>query len=304
LGLGLVRVRPWGVARQLLLIHTYTRSTELGPAIRQVGGTTGYPFGPTWTLAVEVSFYVFLPVLSAALVGFTRRRSPRARSIALAGTLLGLGVASLVARATTYSSVSVGSAGLAGSWLLLNLDWFALGMGLAMVSLLADRGRLSAGFVKLLRSRALPGICWTAAVTAYLVVAYGAGLNSTQLVFSAKETMSRQLLYGVIGLSLVLPATLGPARVGVIRRTLGGTPLRQLGLVSYGIYIWQDLVIDQYVRRRHVRYFNAPFWSSLAYVFLGVVAVATVSYFLIERPALALKRRRLLPARSQVPSAR
>ena len=124
-------------------------------------------------------------------------------------------------------------------------------------------------------------------------------------MFSAKQTMSWQLLYGVIGLSLVLPARLGPARVGVIRRTLGGTRLRQLGLVSYGIYIWQDLVIDQYVRRRHVRYFNAPFWSSLAYVSLGVVAVGEArSYFLIERPALALKRRRLLPARSQVPSAR
>jgi peptidoglycan/LPS O-acetylase OafA/YrhL len=72
-----------------------------------------------------------------------------------------------------------------------------------------------------------------------------------------------------------------------------------LGALSYGIYLWHEGVIDIY---RDMRDYEGPdgsfllagsFPVMLAAVLAGTLAVAALSYVLVERPALHLKDRDL-----------
>jgi peptidoglycan/LPS O-acetylase OafA/YrhL len=71
---------------------------------------------------------------------------------------------------------------------------------------------------------------------------------------------------------------------------LGSAPLRALGTLSYGVYLWHYLVI--YWLQMHDR-FPQDFWTALLYVLPLTFAVATASWFLVERPVLRLSTRAL-----------
>lgn len=294
LGAGIVGATRSGLASQFFLVHIYSTSTSLGPAIRSASGELGHPLGPAWTLAVEISFYLFLPVLAWFLVLLTRRRARAGRVRLVGATLALLWLGALVARFVVYRQASAETAGLASTWLPLNLDWFALGMGLTLVADAARAGRVPARVKRLFEAGWFPMASWALAALAFVAVSKWVGIVPAQLSFSLRESLARQLLYGAVAFFLLAPAVLGPLRHGVIRRTLAGFPLAQLGLISYGIYLWQDVVIDQYLRHSTHRYFSAPFWEAAAFVVAGSVVVATLSYWVVERPALALKDRRLL----------
>ncbi len=75
-----------------------------------------------------------------------------------------------------------------------------------------------------------------------------------------------------------------------------------LGLVSYGVYLWHELWIDKYLQWSDTHLFNSPFWQMLAVVVALSVVAATISYYVVERPALRLKRGG--GARGPVPSER
>ena len=64
-----------------------------------------------------------------------------------------------------------------------------------------------------------------------------------------------------------------------------------LGVLSYGIYLWHEGVTDIYRDVFDVPLFFGSFPRALAFVLAGSIAAAAVSYYVIERPALALKDR-------------
>lgn len=295
LGAGIVGASRPELLSQFFLVHIYSTATSLGPAIRTASGELGHPLGPAWTLAVEISFYVFLPLLALLLARLTRGRERAGRVRVVVATLVLLWVGALAARAVVYHEASAATAGLAGTWLPLNLDWFALGMGLTLLADGARSGWVPAGVRGVFEAGWFPVTSWGLAALAFVAVSKWVGIVPTQLSFTMRESLARQLLYGAVGFFLLAPAVLGPLRRGVIRRTLAGFPLAQLGLISYGIYLWQDVVIDQYLRHSSHRYFAAPFWEAAGFVVAGATAVATISYWAVERPALSLKDRRLLP---------
>jgi peptidoglycan/LPS O-acetylase OafA/YrhL len=69
-----------------------------------------------------------------------------------------------------------------------------------------------------------------------------------------------------------------------------------LGLISYGIYLWH-LTVIALVRDE---WWGQPigqvgFWKLLVPVFVFTVIIATVSYYVVERPTIDLARRASRP---------
>ncbi len=207
-------------------------------------------------------------------------------------------VASLLFRLAVVAGVS--SSSLARSWLPAWSDHFALGMALAVTgTYIAQTGASP----KVLRWIARPGgdlACWALAAATYWLVSTQVGLSRQPLFVGGPGTdVSKQFLYGLFGLFLLLPAVFGAARTGVVRRLLASHVLSLIGLVSYGIYLWHQLVIDQLQRHTSWKVEDAPFLQLLIAAIAITIAVSTVSYLLVERPGIAVGHRWLLRQRER-----
>ncbi len=169
-------------------------------------------------------------------------------------------------------------------------DQFALGMGLAVLSVWVERNR------RLPRALAWidgwPGISWLVALVAFWVASTQIGLHGRFLEpFSRVDYMERHLLYGLIAITIVAPAVVGDQTRGVVRRVLAFRPLLWLGLVSYGIFLWNLTVLSQlsdagFEKVPVLR--SYPGWCAAGLLFTA--ATAAVSYYGLERPVLKLKR--------------
>lgn len=252
------------------LLQQYTRYHSYG-GIQQA-----------WTLCVELSFYLFLPLYAWA-VGRVARRVGRVVLVEAIG-LVTMGVVSLAWH--EWVSTLRLSLDHLHSWLPGYLGLFALGMGLALISArIAQQGSVPR-VVRFVGDQ--PLLCWVAAACTYWITTTQFGVGYPHL--SGAEWMTWISLYGVVALLLLLPGVFGPQDRGVIRRVLRWRPVVFLGLVSYGVYLWHELWIDKYLQWSDTHLFNSPVWQMLAVVVALSVVAATISYYVVERPALRLKR--------------
>ena len=243
-----------------------------------------------WSLTVEVAFYAFLPLYAFAVSRLARRRG-------LGAEVVGLGTLVLVA--TAWKLVALG--GVHGRTVVLDpvmaalpsyLDHFAVGMGLAILSVWLQvhaRDELP----PLLRAiDARPALAWGFALVAFWAVSTQIGLSGTFFEpASGDQHLARHYLYAAVALGVVTPAVVGDPARGLVRRLLGARPLLWLGLVSYGIFLWNLAVVE---RLWDAGLDSVPVvgtYAGLTAVGLAVTAaVAAASYYLVERPALRLKR--------------
>ena len=296
--IGVVGARPRDYLSWVFILQIYgSLATFLGPAIRSASGDIGHPLGLAWTLAVEISFYVFLPIFAALMAFLSRRLDLRGRWRLQVAALAGMFVGSLTLRVILDETLSLADSTFYNHWLPMQLNLFALGMGLALLGEALRRQVVPDRIVALFDSRLLPWVCWGLAAASFAAVSFWVDVGVSEFYHPLGHDMALQLLYGLTALLLLFPDTIRPLRRGVSPKVLAGIPLRQLGLVSYGIYLWQDIVIDQYLRHSHHRSFSAPFVPALLWVGAATTLVATLSYFVVERPALSLKNRRILPSR-------
>jgi peptidoglycan/LPS O-acetylase OafA/YrhL len=116
--------------------------------------------------------------------------------------------------------------------------------------------------------------------------------------------LAQHILYIAVGALVALPGIFGvrpnaePAS-RAIARFLGHPVMAWLGLVSYGIFLWHQPLLDQLLLQGlPARAPFLPFVTVLVVTTAGAVAIAAASYYLVERPFLALKdpRRREAPA--------
>jgi len=268
------------------------------------------PFPQAWTLAVEMSFYLFLPVLAWLL----SRRPPADRGGRLRRQALALGAMVVVAQIFRLAVVALAkpydtgqSFTQQGAWLPNHLDVFALGMGLAVLAVeLEDGGpgaRLAGRFQAALSRPGGAGASWALSFGCFAISAVALGLSTTALTYGRGQEFSRHWAYAGTAFFLVLPAIFGPHRKGLARRFLASRPMQFAGRISYGIYLWQVLVIGRWVSTGLVRpfpparhpgqQFNISFWSTLAWAVIVTVILATLSWFLVERPWLRFKDRKL-----------
>jgi peptidoglycan/LPS O-acetylase OafA/YrhL len=129
-----------------------------------------------------------------------------------------------------------------------------------------------------------PWVPWAFAAVAYVVLCeLGSRFNS------ADAEPFRHELRGLVALGLLLPAVFGDDRGGAIRRLLADRRLQWVGLVSYSLFIWHLPVMIKLAR--------AGLIGSLGKVGFAVagltvsLAVAAVSFYIVERPAIRLGRR-------------
>ena len=223
-----------------------------------------------WSLSVEVTFYLALPIL-ALLAGWVpvRARVP---------VIAGLGIASWLWGWIPFGA----SPGLNPlTWPPAFFSWFAAGM------LLAEWVYRPLGLPhRLARRRVLMAVV---AVTAYLVaaspVAGPAGLvPSTPAQFAVKTAMG-----SLVAFALVAPLVLD--RPDTPHRLLGSAPMVTLGRWSYGIFIWHLAALTMVFPVIGVFSFKGHMPEVLVLTLIFGIAIAAVSYALVESPCREALRR-------------
>jgi peptidoglycan/LPS O-acetylase OafA/YrhL len=260
----------WGHVRFYGLIQIYWGDTVLGGIVQ------------AWTLATEVSFYLFLPLWVLALCrrGGTVEQRVRRHYLGLA-VLYAVGV-------TVRALLRSGGHAVGYGTLAANCDLFAIGMALAVASAAAQvRGRAPGGLARTLGEQ--PGMAWLAALCCYAGVVslrYPDGFDPP----AVSQEVLRQVLFGMVAGLVVAPGVFGPQDRGLVRRFLRWRPLVAAGVVSYGIYLWHLTVM---IELDEPDSFLAPasWWSLTLGTAVIATAIATVSWFILERPLLRRVRR-------------
>jgi peptidoglycan/LPS O-acetylase OafA/YrhL len=264
-----------GIVRYYLFGQIYERDALFG----------GLP--QAWSLCVEVGFYIVLPLYVFAMrrvPGRDRRARLRFEWIAVLG-LLAAGVAY---NAIVLSQVDSGTYTPLLRALPTFTDHFAAGMALAVASVATEGRRAPLPFRPLDR---FPALAWAAALIAFWVVSTQIGLSEAGAGgISDGQLLGRRALYVVIAVCVVLPAIFGDQTRGLVRRVLANRGLLYIGLVSYGVFLYHVAVLQQ-VDRWELELLATvhPYLKILDVLFLSLI-LASLSYYVVERPALRLKR--------------
>jgi peptidoglycan/LPS O-acetylase OafA/YrhL len=226
-------------AQFLLLLQNYD------PALFQA-------FMPTaWTLVLEMTFYLVLPIVAVAFLPVVRGRLPRGLTL-----LVAIGVVSLMAHVSPASPETPG----AGALSFPAMIWaFIPGMAMAMVTVERPdlARRLANGYVALLGA---------------LLMAIGWMVGETPLLYMVADVCL------VLGIGLLIPWLTRP------RTAPESRPIRHLAwfgvVVSYPFYLWHMSVMSSVT--------GAGIGGPLAFVitFGLVVLIGVASYRLVERPAM------------------
>jgi peptidoglycan/LPS O-acetylase OafA/YrhL len=234
-----------------------------------------------WSLCVEAAFYVLLPVYALAMRSLPFR-TDRSRFGSEVGGLVLLALAGF---GVTALALRYGADDTFGKFPLhltlpCYLMVFAIGMGLAVLSVRYEGGELPRWLKPVDRFPVLP---WLVALVAFWAVSTQIGIDghAGEKVTHA-QYLGRAALYCVVALGVVLPGVFGDPGRGLVRRLLANRVLLFVGLVSYSLFLYHVAVVIQVDR------WNLPAGPLVALVLS--VAVATVSYYVVERPALKLKR--------------
>jgi peptidoglycan/LPS O-acetylase OafA/YrhL len=276
--------RPLDLARVLTLTHDY-----FPHLVRVV-------ISPGWTLVIEMSFYLLVPLLTLAARPLLGRVDRRYRPFVLGGTLLAVVLAD--ARFEHWWQVENHPKGddlRPLSYLLpIYFDRFALGMVSAIVVMqLLQRG--VKGF----------GHFWALPILAGLTVMYLA-LDTNAAVTGWWATNYGPTMMAT-GIAILLASFTLDMKTPVAR-LLGSRPMFHLGRLSYGIYLWHLPLLHAGLRTGIFPRHHDTWWMVWLGLFVASCACAELSYRFIEAPALRLvdkpwgetreRLRGLLPVRS------
>lgn len=235
-----------------------------------------YTLGPSWSLSLELIFYIALVGLGPAAVRACRPLARRGARVAVcaAGCVL-LFVLPLVWIAVSHYVRGVP-----------HTDWpvyfgpqarfggFAAGMGLAVLTVaLGERGKLGARGAGVLSLGAAAGL--------YLLSLHSEPEN---FAFTFYHPLA-SLLWFVLVLS-----TVHVRRQARWHGLLRSRPLTGAGLVSYSLFIWHEPVMLQLYETGLLPASQAGFPPAVLIVLLVALPVAVLSYWCVEYPSSLLGR--------------
>jgi peptidoglycan/LPS O-acetylase OafA/YrhL len=244
---------------------------------RCIEAPTSCGLAQTWSLVVELTFYLVLPLYAMAMAALTRRTGLRGWMLAELVVLSVLSALSVVLQYVVLDPLPRWFGTSVAGYVL----WFALGMGLAVASVGFGAAERPPWVLRLVAAR--PGLVWGLAAAGYALLC--ARLPPTSVLF----VRSDQLDSAGIAALLLAPAVFAD-RPGLLpHRLLAHRVVAWLGLVSYGIFLWH------YAVTLELGSYGAG--ASFPVVLTGTLAItlpiAAASYYLVERPLLRLKYRRL-----------
>lgn len=244
----------------------------------------------SWTLVIEVAYYLSLPLLAWMLRWPSRHATSLKRKffVQLVGlSTIYLGVHALRAYLLWSERPETGPYGSWFSWQrflvypLSYYDWLALGMILAVVSAWIAVGQELPAWIESLGKR--PWVSWLLAIAVYwLIVCLGITPTST----SPARTMGLVFLQGVVASFVVLPGVIGPQDRGLLRKFLRSRVMGVLGAISYGVYLWHLTFLKK-----------TGEWTSAGFIFDNIlvelavaagltVGAAAISYYAMELPLI------------------
>jgi peptidoglycan/LPS O-acetylase OafA/YrhL len=242
-----------------------------------------------WTLAIEVQFYLLLPLL--VLAGRALGRTPSTRAMAAVALTLGVGVVGRTTEWSLWPELYGEGAAVKCRSVFSYLDLFGWGMLAALLEL-----RLGHALDRL--------AVWggAAAVGVGLVLAANNLAHESGVGSGWQESADPACALGyppLIGAgmaALVLAARSGPVERSALGRCRG---LRFCGTISYSIYLYHmaiQLVGFTLLARLTNGGTALPAWAASGFVpgllFLpGTLLACWVLYRLVERPSLALAAR-------------
>ncbi len=229
-----------------------------------------------WTLAVEVSFYAVLPLVALAARRRFRRNEVR-------GQLCLIGLFVIVAVAwSVFAHARYGDITAVLLWLPGFLDWFALGMLLALARALPDTGHR---WCQVLRQwAAYPGTCWLIGAILYWLSTLPLAGPRNLLPATGWEWFAQHWLFGSSAFFFLLPLMLGNSRWP--NRLLGNRVMRWLGTISYGVYLWHLGILLTLQHLFGWRTFGGHFLPLFLLTAAAATLLAATSWYLLERPLL------------------
>ncbi|MFW6641664.1 acyltransferase family protein [Nocardiopsis algeriensis] len=269
-------------------------------------GTGPYGLGQMWSLSVEVSFYLLLPLFALLLALWARRgTSVDARGRRL---LWGLAVMAALALLALVPQYFPEHRSYMHAWLPRTLGMFAGGMALAVLSEWAWREPGPDGPVRRFcrTAASAPGVCWLAAGGFFALCAteatggrfIGSGNFWTALLESL-STMGFAFL-------VLAPAALAPRPAGPpppLRSAAAWTGGRWLdsllrhrvcqflAKVSYGVFLWQFLVLYLWRDFTGQEIFTGSFWLDMVPVTAVTVLLAAATHRWVEEPSRLWSRK-------------
>jgi peptidoglycan/LPS O-acetylase OafA/YrhL len=250
--------------------------TQIYVPLTLTGGLT-----QMWSLSVEVSFYLALPILAL----LARRVPVRVRVPAIAA----LGALSW---AWGWVPLDAGPGINPLNWPPAFFSWFVAGM------LLAEWVHSPIGLPhRLARRRVLMAVV---AVLAYLVAASPLAGPEGLIPGTATQFAVKTAMGSLVAFALVAPLVLD--RPDTPHRLLGSTGMVTLGRWSYGLFIWHLAALAMVFPVIGTFPFTGRMPTVLVLTLIFGFAIAAVSYALVESPAREALRRwekRKKPAEAQ-----
>jgi len=205
-----------------------------------------------WSLAVEVAFYVMLPLIAyLVVVVICRRQWRRGRMLAALAALSALTPSWLVLVHTTHWLPDG-----ARLWLPTYLLWFVGGMVLAVLQSTGVRWYAAA--------------CLPLAVVCYFIVSTPLAGEPTTSPARLWEALAKAVFYAAIATAVVGPLALGNR--GWYSRLLASRPLVFLGEISYEIFLIH-LIVMEIAMVEVLRY---PIYTGSMAMLFAVTVVITI----------------------------
>ncbi|GAA3653372.1 acyltransferase [Nonomuraea antimicrobica] len=232
-----------------------------------------------WTLPIEMSFYVLLPVLAWVLHRWARGGNRPVRLLAGIAVLAGVSLVTVtVARLFEQPQLAL--------LLPYHLMFFACGMAMAVLSVWIGHSRVVDSLA--------PQLLVLAALLYALLSTELAGPRTLTLP-TLSQSLWRLSLEAAVAVLLVAPFALA-SRPGSLRNRVLGNPVSAyLGRISYSFFLWHAPVITLQLKLTGAQPFQGDFLSVAVVSFVVTMVLSVGTHHLVEVGALKLGRHRSAP---------